>query len=308
MARYLGIGKESTYGTAVNASYYMPIISENLKLEHNYIFPETVAYREYDRVIAGKKLVIGGWEMFVTYDKGIGLILKALLGGETYSSPTTGVGLHVFKRASSLPSLTVRVGLDDITEKVLTGIGINELSLELVAGELLKISIDAVGRDETIGSVGSPTFSTQDFISADKVITFKLDTTDVVPERFSLTIRNNINEDEFGLGSRLLQRLTPQKFEVEGEMDIRFLSTSHLNDFLNSNKKDLQVKIQGPLITGSYYNELQIDCDEIIYDAGDAYIDRKERIVQNLRFKAIKDPSTLEPIIITLQNNETSAY
>lgn len=306
--RYLGIGKEGAYGTPVSASYYIPIISEDLRVEHNYIYPSTVAYREFDRVIPGKKLVTGGWEQYVTYDNGIGLILKALLGSETKTNPTTGVAKHEFKRSSSLPSLTVRVGLDDVTEKIFHGVGINELRLELIAGELLTCSADCIGEDESIGSLSTPQFSTQEFISADKVITFKLDAIDVAPERFLLTIRNNIDADAFVLGSRLIQRLEPTTLEVEGEMDIRFLSTSHLNDFLNGNKKDLQVKMRGGLITGSYYNELQIDIDEIIYDAGDAYIDRKERIVQNLKFTAIRDSVSDEPIIITLQNNEDTLY
>ncbi|MCP8316516.1 MAG: hypothetical protein H3Z51_06615 [archaeon] len=308
MARYLGIGKETTYGTPVAASYYIPIISESLKLEHGYIYPETVAYRELDKAIAGKKLVTGGWEQYVTYDKGIGLILKALLGSETKTNPTTGVAKHEFKKAASLPSLTARVGLHDITEKILHGIGINELTFELVAGELLTCSVDCVGEDETTGTLGTPTFSSQDFIDFSKINTFKLDTTDVKPERFTITIRNNIDTDAYQLAVRTLPRLEPTKLEVEGEMDIRFLTTDHLTDFLNSTKKDLQMVLTGPLISGAYYNLLQIDIDELIYDAGDAYIDRQERIVQNLKFTAIRDPTSGEPIIITLQNTETAAY
>ncbi|MCP8308682.1 MAG: hypothetical protein H3Z53_05325 [archaeon] len=308
MARYLGIGKESTYGTPATASYYIPIISESLKLEQGYIYPETVAYRPFGKVIAGKKLVTGGWEEYVTYDKGIGLILKALLGSETKTNPTTGVAKHEFKSASSLPSLTVRVGLHDVTEKILHGIGINELTLELVAGELLRCSVDCVGEDETTGTLGTPTFSTQDFIDFSKITTFKLDTTDITPERFTITIRNNIDADAHVLGLRTLPRLEPERLEVIGEMDIRFLSTAHLDNFIASTKKDLQVIMRGPLITGTYYNELQIDCDEIIYDAGDAYIDRQERIVENLKFTAIRDPTSAEPIIITLQNDEDVTY
>ncbi|MCP8307956.1 MAG: hypothetical protein H3Z53_02330 [archaeon] len=309
MARYLGIGKESTYGTPVAASYYIPIISENLKLEHGYIYPETVAYRELDKVIAGKKLVTGGWEQYVTYDKGIGLILKALLGGETKTNPATGVANHVFKKAASLPSLTARVGLHDVTEKILHGIGVNELTLELVAGELLVCTVDCVGEDESTGTLSTPTFSTQDFIDFSKITTFTLSGTAVTPERLSLTIRNNIDTEAFVLGSRLLPRLEPTRIEVEGEMDIRFLSTAHLDDFLASTKKDLQVILRGPQIGATgYYNELQIDCDEIIYDVGDAYIDRQERIVQGLKFTAIRDTTSAEPIIITLQNDEDVEY
>jgi len=308
MVRYLGIGKETTYGTPVAATYFIPITSESLKLEQNYLYPETVACRELFRAIAGRKLVTGGWEQNVTYDKGIGLILKALLGGETKTNPATGVALHTFRRAASIPSLTARVGLHGVVEKILHGVGINELTLELVAGELLSASVDCVGEDETTGAVGTPTFSTQDFIDASKVVTFNLNGTAVTPERFSLSIRNNIDTDAFVLGTRLLPRLEPAKFEVEGEMDIRFLATSHLDDFIASTRRDLAVVIRGPLITGTSFNELRIDCDEIIYDAGDAYIDRQERIVQNLKFTAIRDPSTAEPIIIALQNDEDVVY
>ncbi len=305
--RYLGIGKESTYGTAVSAQYYIPIISESLKLEHNYIYPENVAYREFSQAIPGRKLVTGGWEQYITYDKGLGLILKAALGSETKSNPTIGVAMHVFKRASSLPSLTVLVGMDDITEKAFTGIGIDELTFSINAGELVACSVSCIGMDQSLGALDNPTFSSQDFIDSSKVVAFQLDGVDVKPERFTITIRNNI-DDAFVLGSRLMQRLEPTAFECYGEFDVRFLNTDHFNDFLNSTHKDLMLKLQGPLIASGYYNELQIDCDEIVYDAYEANIDSQERIVQNLKFRAIRDPTSLEPIIITLQNNEDVLY
>jgi hypothetical protein len=304
--RYLGIGKEPSYGTQVNAQYYIPIIEESLKLEQNYIYPETVAYREHDKAIAGKKSVSGGWEQYVNYDN-IGLILKAALGSETKSNPTIGVAKHEFKRTSSIPSLTILVGLDDITEKVFTGVGINELKLELLAGEILKCSVDCIGRDQIIGNLSNPTFSNQDFIDASRVISFKLDDIDVKPERFSITIRNNI-EDAYVLGSILLQGLEASLFEVEGEFDVKFSSTDHLNDFLNSNHKDLMIKFQGNLIASGYYYELQIDCDEIVYDAYEASINKKERIVENLKFRAIRASVSDEPIIITLQNAQDVEY
>jgi|GEM_PF-2377631 hypothetical protein len=304
--RYLGIGKESIYGTQVNAQYYIPIIEESLRLEQNYIYPETVAYREHCFAIAGKKQVSGGWEQYVNYDN-IGLILKAALGSEAKSNPAIGVVKHEFKRSSSIPSLTVHVGIDDITEKVFTGVGINELKLELLAGEILKCSVDCIGRDEIISSLSNPTFSNQEFIDASKLVSFKLDGINAYPERFSITIKNNIDE-AYVLGSRLLQGLEASLFEVEGEFDAKFSSTNHLNDFLNSNHKDLMIKFQGNLIASGYYYELQIDCDEIVYDAYEASINKKERMVENIKFKAIRASMSNEPIIITLQNAQDVEY
>lgn len=307
MARYLKLGKESTYGTPVAGAYTIRFTSENLKLEHGYIRSRTVEARELTRSAAGPKKVSGGWEQCVNY-KNIGLILKALLGDETKSNPAAGVALHTFTRNAlgSLPSLTARVGKHDVAETVYHGLGVDSLSLTLEPEDYLKAKIDVIGEDLTTGTVdGAPSFADMDFASLTD--TFTLGGVAATPERFALTIKNGLKSDHHNITSRLLPRIEAGELEVTGEMDIRFLDTTHLDDFLAGTRRALVGKWRGGVISGAYNYELEVDVNDIEYDAADAFVDRQERLVESLAFTAVK-ASGSGILTVKLQNDEDVVY
>jgi len=306
MIRYLKIGKESEYGTPVDGAYVIPITSESLKLSQGFIRARTVASRWREISIPGPKSVGGGWKQFVNY-KNVGLILKAALGGESVSNPTSGVWLHEFSPVNSneLPSLTVRVGID-VAEKIVSGYGVDKLSFEISPTDPLTLSVDGVGRDESIGELDqNPAFITQGYISpADASV--KVGGVEVEVESLKLEIENNLASDHHQLGSRLLPRVEVGELEVRGELTVRFLSTSHLNDFLDCARKKLEVRFDGEEIADGYGYFLEFVVDSMEYDSGDANIDRQERLVQDLKFTAVKGDGPI--LLVRLQNDEESEY
>ena len=305
MPRYLKIGKESTFNEAVAGTLAIPIISENFKLEQGFIRARTVAARYLEISQPGPKSVKGGFEFYPNY-KNVGLILKAFFGSETVTQQeTTTAYLHEFTPATgyTLPSLTVRVGLDDVAEKIISGYAIDSLKFEISPAELLKLTVDGIGAEETTGAIGTATFESGVITPAD--VSMTLGGSAVSVEKFSITMKNNLREAH-QLGSRVLPRVEAGELEITGEFTIRFLNTDELNDFLNATRKTLQVKFEGDTIEGDYKYYLQIDVDSIEYDAGDANINMQERLVEDLSFTAVK--GTGDIIKISLQNTDSSEY
>lgn len=301
----MNIGKESTYDTPVAGSYAIPCIDEDLTFANQPIRSLTVESRALSMSIGGPKKVTGGWSQYVNY-KNVGLILKALLGDENKTNPTAGVALHTFTHNAlgSLPSITARVGLHDVTEKIVSGYGVDQLDLECQPDEFLKIKVKGIGANETTGTVGSPTFNTQAY--AVLTNTFTLAGSAATPESFKLSIKNNLKSNHHTITSRTLPRIETGALEISGAMSIRFLNTTHLTNFLNGTQVKLIAKWQGGVISGGYNYYLQVTVDSIEYDAGDAYVDKQERIVEDLKFTGVKVGTDI--VKIELQNDEDVTY
>ena len=306
MARYLKIGKESAYNTSSAGTYTLAAVSESIKLNQGFIRSRTVDFRDLRRSVGGPKVVDGGWEQYVNY-LNIGLILKALMGSEAVANPAGTAYTHTFtpNALGSLPSLTVRLGLHGVTEKIATGYGVDSVKFEAAPGEYLKATVSGVGADLATGTVdAAPTFDSQAYATITD--TFTIGGTAATPEKFSLTVKNNVKSDHHVITTRTLPRLEAGEFDVSGEMDIRFTSGTHMTDFLNATRRELIAKWQGALIAGSEYNQLTFTVDNIEYDVDDAYVDRQERIVEGLKFTGVK--GTDDVLTIVLENTDTAAY
>ena len=305
MARYGKFGKESVYGTPVAGSVTVPIIKESLSLKHGSIRSKTVDSRALTKSVGGPKLVGGGWEQYLNYAN-CGLSLAAVFGSEAYSSPDTGVGLHKFTyNALTLPSLTARIGLHDVKEKICHGIGIDTFKLEASPDDFLKAIFGVVGEDITDDTVdAAPSFSTQDYATVTN--TFTLAGSAATPENLEITVKNNLKKNNHNITSRTLPRLELGELDITGKMSIRFLAATHLDNFLAGTRVKLIAKWQGALITGTSYNFLQVTLDSIEYDASEAFVDKQKRLVEDLPFTVVKVGTDI--IEVQLQNTDTASY
>lgn len=314
MGRYCLLRKESTYGQwdVSGLASSLRILSESLKLDTGLTYHRTV---EGGRLLQTKQLnrknVEGSLELHPVYDKGLGELLLMCLG--SVSSVQQGGSTayrHTFTpkasiKTSAWPSYSIEVGLDDVASKRVVGAVVESLAFDVEAGDFLGLTPEIYASDEskvTLGTVG--TLSTLDYIHAGDVVTQSVDGSPVKLEHFSLEVKNNFPEG-YQFGSRKPQQIDVGPLEVTGEMAIRFLSATHLDDFLASNEKAVAVKFQGPTISGSYKYELELDLPRVVYDAGDANLKEQERLVQSLKFTALEHSSN-GLIKVYLQNTVTS--
>ena len=295
MPRYLGVGKESAYGTATAATVWYDIIRENLAAKRMTVFDrDTVADRQLSKVARGEEYVEGEIEMYLNSQQ-IGHLLLSCLG----SVVTTGTGpyMHTFSVADSLPSLTLRSGLDDVKEKIVVGAVVDTLEIVAEIGKA-RARAGIIGRRLTFGDVGSPIFTEkEDFTHGDVTITIG----DVTkrPRRMTLRMNNNLERIHV-LGDYYLLKLKPKKFEVTGSFELDFESEAEYQDFLSLTPRDLNIRFE------KSDHRIEFDIERFVYTDAKVEVRGRELLVASFEFAALK--SGMQDAVKIILVNDDEGY
>ena len=156
----LQIGKESTWGTAVDGAKVIDFTSESVKLA-----PDK---KVQDSLIASKAapakdlmgLQVQGDTAFVLRPEYAGFLFKAMLGGtDTVSAntPVTDAHTHTIPLADAngnLPSYTLIIDRKAAVKRY-AGCKVSSWSLDAKVGDYVKGSISWMGKDESDGSLAA---------------------------------------------------------------------------------------------------------------------------------------------------------
>jgi len=107
----VGLGKETTYGTEVEPTIYLPVLSENFTSSNEVEIKDIIAGNvEYKLSWTGNFNAGGDMSMPAYYDL-LGYLLYAHFGSVTTSTPSgaTNTRKHVFSFSNTLPSFTLFV-------------------------------------------------------------------------------------------------------------------------------------------------------------------------------------------------------
>ena len=160
----VGLGKESTYGTAVSTQTAIPLISTTMQ--------RTLAMEDDPSLLVGAGGVVrrrsivakdvgGALEIALTYS-GWGLLLEAATGG-TVGTTGSGPYDHTFSCGSygSLPSLTVRLKRGNTSYlAVADGVKVSRMSIALNSRAHARVAFDLIGQDIADDASGSPATAT----------------------------------------------------------------------------------------------------------------------------------------------------
>lgn len=157
LAAQLGVKAESTYGTYVAPTSFFPLISETVKLDRPHIVSKAIRVGRLTTDTGdwaqGAKTVNGQVNLEL-YDRTSALLFVHALG----SVSTSGAGpyTHTITPGNLLgKSLTMQIGRPstDGTVRVFSYLGtkIKSWTLSAKAGDLVKMSLDVLGRDEDTG-------------------------------------------------------------------------------------------------------------------------------------------------------------
>ncbi|MEM0456107.1 MAG: phage tail tube protein [Nitrososphaerota archaeon] len=292
MPRYLGVGKENTYGTAVAAAVWYDIIRENITVRRTTILDrDTVADRQLTKAVRGEEYVEGEVELYLNSQQ-IGHLLLSCLGSVVTSG--TGPYTHTFFVADVLPSLTLRSGLDSVKEKVVAGAVVDNLEVVAEVGKV-RVRAGIVGRQLTLGDVSSPSFTRgEDFTHGDVTITIG----DITkrPRRMTFRMNNNL-ERVHVLGDHYLHSLKPKKFEVTGSFDLDFENEAEYQDFLSLTPRSLNIRFE----RGNY--RIEFDIERFVYTDARVEVRGRELLVASFEFVALKS-DVQDAIKVTLVNDD----
>ena len=310
VVRYVGLGKESSFGTEVSPVRFIDLARETLTQRHDWIVPELAAYRDARYALKGPIRVEGSLDMYVRADN-IGEILMGLMGDVVTEQPdpenAPSVYNHTFKMADSLPSYTVRVA-SEVTARKFLGCVVRRVEFTCAPGEILGASVDFVGREEQPDTPGTPSWGEAPFFTfADCRVECPFDTP-VNVRAFTLRIENDLVDDWYVLGDRRLAEIPVRGFTVEGSFDAMFTDRTHLDRFLNAEEFSLRIKFEGPEIEGGLRYLLMLEVPRCLPTAAGANVDRRELLVEGVEFRGVRDVGFAEGIVKISLQNKVSGY
>lgn len=171
----------------------------------------------------------GDYEMYARLDA-IATLLKSVLGTAAAPVVATGVTTHTITPVDSgtLPFLSIEENIGGSLETYqYTDAVVNTLHLECDANGYLMATAGIIGAKQTAGNTKTPApvwDNTPMIVGTNVTITYN--SISLPAKNFSLDINNNIEDDDFRLGSFYIGDLTAKRREVTASFGIREASSA----------------------------------------------------------------------------------
>ena len=310
--RYLGIGEETTPGTAASAAVYLPIESESIAPTHGMIDVETIRDRIIREQILGKFRNAGDIKT-PFFPSGLTKLLKWALGSVETTTPdgATNARLHTFSVADELKTFTARIGVE-LMERQIVACQVNTVEIaSSIADGILGATFGIIGGEETKQTIGTPSWLSDAELKP--LVPFgasvKIGGTEKQAEVEALVVRLNNNiPDRWTHEGRFEKRAAAGKLEVTGTLDLIFPNTTQYDNFLAGTDFSLVYKAEGDEIESGFNYYLEINMPKCRYQENVVpHLSKRDELkISGAPFKVMLDESSDYAIKIMVQNKETS--
>lgn len=312
---YLGIGIESTPGTAVAATTTLPFVNTKLEGKHNPITDiaaRASRAKNFNSVI-GKQWGEGEIDFNVDTLQ-VGYLLKCALGNEVVNTVATGVYDHLFYTTISgnQPTTATLYNYQGVDTQQYAGMAVDKLDLE-VKDALMVAKVGWKGNFPTSGSYAPVTtsgtlvpFAKYSLKLGNNLVTAASSSAVPVTE-FTLSIKNNA-ESVFESGSSTTTRTFWQELTVDGTFTRYFETVTDRDNYYNLNKQSLILTASGMALPNGYTEQMVINLAKVVYTdtAIDTGIEKFYAIKTN--FTAEVDPAQGKQLDIVLRNYKSAVY
>jgi hypothetical protein len=305
---YVGLGKESTFGTAVAPNVFLPVASAEVNVDPQFYYPDQIrGSRAQNKAIATGLKVDGGLEMDADAAM-VGHLLLAALGSVS-TTAASGVNTHVFSPANTLPSYTLEKYDGTMIQRT-SGLKADKLSLTIDASGdgVLKSSLDFMAQGVTDqASQTSTSYTDKVPFAFTNAQFYKGGSVNNNVKNFTVEIGNNLKDDGYTLRqSNQVSQITEGMREVSGSVSMYFKTKADYTSFVSGTKDSLKLVLTGGLISGASYETLTIELPNVQYDAfavpmGGA----DDEVMANIDFTALYDSTLTMEIKATLVNGVT---
>lgn len=236
MAGQVGWVSESTWGTGVTVTKFMPALNANLQIDEGYMLAKGIraGRRTNNPALLGERKVSGSVQMELP-NTTIAALFKHLFGAVA----TTGSGpyTHTFTPGPHLTkSLTLQYGIEDATQTVqpftATGVKVDAWDLSCTVGQLAELTVNWTAKD----AVTATGLASASYASGLAPFTFVQGSITVngsavaSANTVKLSATKNLKSDRFVLGSRTIrEQLEQQKFDFTSEITADFDSLTLFN-------------------------------------------------------------------------------
>lgn len=308
LAGQLGFAQETTYGTEVTVTRFVPMVDESLEtvptqLESAGVIASQLVLRT-QQWSQGMKLSSGdvGLEL---YDRSVGLLFKHALGSVT-TSGTQAPFTHTFT-PSDLTSLglTIQVGRPDrggtVRPFTYAGCKIATWEVAVAAGEIATLGLGITAKSE----VTSTSLASASYTSGIAPMTFVGGSVSLAGS--SLCVRsariagdNKLKTDRMCIGQQTIDEpLAEDLREYTGELEIEFPDLVHYNRFMAGTEGALSLVIAKGTSTATFAANIRTD-------AFNPKVAGRGILVQPLSFKCVGTNSDASALTVTLVNSDTN--
>jgi hypothetical protein len=322
--RYVGIVKESTYGTDPTSGYVFGEVDDE-SIKHNYDVLQRTDMSRYGAAKSntGKEYSEGDINMAMLADNFLGTVLTGVFPTDTVGTISSGLYPHVYTEAGADRSFTMLVGREE-KEHTYTGIVVDSLSISANLNEYAMVSASFMGKAESaLAAIGasSPAFAGGDalYFSDAKVFINGDSTASNLVKSISFDINMNRDGDNAcGLGDATYVRAPPfQRREVTGTIEFNKIIHTAVEseptyaeltaaDGLELKGSGIKLKVQfgdesvADILTFNFY--------KIRFEAPDANVSGRDTQTMTVPFIALFSPDDSKMMDITLRNAQSGAY
>ena len=311
----LALGEQTAFETEVPTySHFLRVTDESLLQAMTPIKPDEVAGeagRETD--LEGRITVGGDIATNLRSEGGAWLLIKHALGSLVTTQPdpsgAPGVYQHLFTLLNELPEFGLSAKVDrDVNVFSYIGNKVQSLGFEYAMDAAFAATFGLVGRNEvTGGSVPSAAYTTQDaFLDYQGV--FTMDGVEQRINSFSLTLANNLREDDFRSGSQYRNQVERAGLrDVTGTFSRKYIDDVLYNKFVNWERAALVFTFTGGVIEGGFNYELVISLPVVQFEGSTPGTGGPDMGPQDVPFTALRDAvNAREEFRLILTNAESS--
>lgn len=319
----IGLGKETTRGTAAAAGFWMPKMDFSLDDKVNYAIDDSsigVIEDAISQDITGKysEISIGGR----VYDKSFGLILLSAFGTETSSTAVSGdtsVYDHLFNVSESAQhqSLTISAADPNGGSGLRYTLGMmDEFELSFEIGSYLTYKAGFRANANASGSVTASFTAENGFRPQDGIVKFASDLSGldaasaIAIKKGSLSIKKNI-EDDFIIGTVTPADRLNKSFVVEGTLELLYDNRTYIDtDLMADLAQALRIQFVNSSVTigTSSSPTITFDMGKVKLQEVSRKMANNELIMQTIKFKAFYSMTDSMMVKATLRNLQSATY
>lgn len=245
---YVGYGVETTEGTAVAPTIYLPVSSTTFEDSNDFIVPAQIRHSRDNYIAMAAPYAISGSLEMELIPLDVASLLRSAFSASVYSSAYAGGGYsHVFTPGDEELFFSFETSAADALVMRYAGCRINTLEIKAAYGEIVTASmgIEGIGRYKQ-GSAQTPTYSNVTpfhFSGVDiKIASGALVAT---VKDFTFGVNNNITRIGTLRKTRAWRRLDLGMREVTLSLTMDFSDTAEYDRFLNETVFDVDIHMQG---------------------------------------------------------------
>lgn len=309
----VGVSKESTYGTPVAASTYLPMTGCTLETDPGYFSPELMMNTRDLHVfnLYGEAKFTGAVDGPLFPSNAVEFLIAAI--GTDAVSGSTSPYSHLISQANALPSLTVEKNVGNFESLQFAGCRVGKFSLKVAAGnEAAMITADLTGRSAAI--LDSPTavsiVNEEPFVFSEASATI-FGTARYEATSAEFTIDNGLKETYTfaGSGNRGPAYVTPVTVASSGTLDVVWDSfdDSTYGDYtkmVNGTEGAFALALAHP--TGGYGATLT--APQVVYSKMSNDLKISDVILSTLNWAATKNLTDGYTVQATVLNGVSTSY